>query len=234
MERPLVVGYKGEIGSFILNGLLRVMPKALDILCVDINETKLETMDRIQQSDVIFLCVPMLKTTEWLFKWKLGLLEKIIIEQTSLKGWMYNASFNVLDIRPMHILFKPSKTPDANDRRTALFDGFFKKEMANKISNITNSKIIWFSDTIIHDKEMAIQQALVHRTLLLLGEALEKCHSATYISRKVLELSERIKQSDLDLYKAIQDNRYLIEPLKVLVNGLQNFKIEKFINRNDK
>jgi len=31
MKRPLVVGYKGEIGSFILNGLLRIMPKALDI-----------------------------------------------------------------------------------------------------------------------------------------------------------------------------------------------------------
>ena len=29
MENPLVVGYKGQIGSFILNGLLRMMPKAL-------------------------------------------------------------------------------------------------------------------------------------------------------------------------------------------------------------
>ena len=29
---PLVVGYKGEIGSFILQGLLRHMPKALDTI----------------------------------------------------------------------------------------------------------------------------------------------------------------------------------------------------------
>ena len=38
-KSPLVVGYKGEIGSFILQGLLRTMPKALDILCYDILDT---------------------------------------------------------------------------------------------------------------------------------------------------------------------------------------------------
>ena len=47
MNNPLVCGYKGEIGSFILSGLLKVMPKALDIWCVDVNETESEVIDRI-------------------------------------------------------------------------------------------------------------------------------------------------------------------------------------------
>jgi hypothetical protein len=67
MKQPLVIGYKGEVGSFVLGGLLRIMPKALDIWCVDVNETKREVEQRIKISDVIFLCVPLQMTLEWLY-----------------------------------------------------------------------------------------------------------------------------------------------------------------------
>jgi prephenate dehydrogenase len=84
MKQPLVIGYKGEIGSFILGGLLRLMPKALDIWCTDINETDEEVANRIKVSDVIFLCVPLQLTMSWILKHKLLLKDKILIEQCSL------------------------------------------------------------------------------------------------------------------------------------------------------
>ena len=117
MKQPLVVGYKGEIGSFILNGLLRIMPKALDIWCVDINETYEETIQRIQIADVIFLCVPLQDTEAWLLKHKEQLSGKKIIEQCSLKEWIYeNQKLRDLNIMSMHILFRPSQTPNLEDR----------------------------------------------------------------------------------------------------------------------
>ena len=67
MKQPLVIGYKGEIGLFILMGLIKIMAKALDIWCVDINETKEEVEQRIKIADTIFLCVPLETTLEWLY-----------------------------------------------------------------------------------------------------------------------------------------------------------------------
>ena len=61
-KNPLVVGYKGEIGSFILQGLLKTMPKAKDIWCFDINETEKDKIARIKKADYIFLCVPLQDT----------------------------------------------------------------------------------------------------------------------------------------------------------------------------
>ena len=55
-KSPLVVGYKGEVGSFLLNGLLKIMPKALNVWCFDICETPIEKEHRIKISDCIFLC----------------------------------------------------------------------------------------------------------------------------------------------------------------------------------
>jgi prephenate dehydrogenase len=128
MKQPMVVGYKGEIGSFILNGLLRVMPKALDIWCVDINESDEEVESRIKVADTIFLCVPLQKTVDWLLKFKTLLKDKIIIEQCSLKEWIYNnKSLQGLNIKSMHILFRPSQTPDLLDRVVGLFTGQFDR-----------------------------------------------------------------------------------------------------------
>jgi prephenate dehydrogenase len=108
-RQVLIVGYKGEIGSFILNGLLRVMPKALDIWCVDVNETEGETVERIKIADVIFLCVPIDVTLEWLVTYKMLLSKKMLLEQCSLKELVYKSKdIEDLDIRSMYILFRPS------------------------------------------------------------------------------------------------------------------------------
>jgi prephenate dehydrogenase len=147
MNQIMVVGYKGEIGSFILNGLLRVMPKALNIWCVDINETEEETIERIRISDTIFLCIPMEKTIDWLMAHKELLKGKVVVEQCSLKEWVYNEEMlKELDIRSMHVLFRPSQTPDKKDRKVALFNGQFDLEMAKKIGEITGSEIVWFEN----------------------------------------------------------------------------------------
>ena len=231
INKPLVVGYKGEIGSFILNGLLKVMPKALDIWCVDVNENQSEVINRIQMSDTIFLCVPILKTTEWLLNFKVLLQDKIIIEQTSLKGWTVNNKLDGLDIRSMHILFRPSQTPNTHDRKVALINSQFDSNASEKISKITCSDIVWFENIEEHDKEMAIQQALVHRTLLVLGNALKNCHGSTYISQKVIELCNRIKNGDLALYKAIQENEHLDKHLDKFINRFKEFDIEDYFEK---
>ena len=231
MKQPLVVGYKGEIGSFILNGLLRVMPKALDIWCVDVNETEDEVKERIERSDVIFLCVPMNVTLDWIVTYKKLLRKKMLLEQCSLKEEICNSHIvNGLDIRSMHILFRPSGTPNKADRRLALFDGQFNEEMTEKLLEITDSYLVTYKDAEEHDREMAIQQALVHRALLLLGDSLEKCKGSTYVSKKVVELANRVKNGDKDLYQAIQDNKYLGEGLDDFLKGFDSFELERYFD----
>jgi prephenate dehydrogenase len=230
LKKPLVVGYKGEIGSFILNGLLRVMPKALDIWCVDVNETGEEIGERIEKSDMIFLCIPMGITVDWLLEHKEELRGKVIVEQCSLKENICNDErLKGLDVRSMHILFRPSQTPDKADRRLALVEHQFSREMEKKLLEITDSHLVVYESIEEHDKEMAIQQALVHRGLLLMGEALRGCKGSTFVSKRVIELSDRIAQGDVELYKQIQDNRHLPEHLEKLEKGLRNFEIEKFM-----
>jgi len=234
MNKFYVSGYRGEIGSFILSGLLRIMPKALDIFCSDINENEEEVRERIEISDVIFLCVPMDITIDWILKYKELLKDKIIIEQCSSKEWVYNDDRTKdLDIRSMHILFRPSQTPDLKDRKVGIFEGQFDGEMVKNIAEITQAEIVWYKDAVDHDKEMAIQQALVHRTLLLLGNALKDCNGSTYISKKVLELTKRIKNGDLGLYKLIQENKYLPEHLENLRKRFDEFEIERYWKSNN-
>lgn len=230
MNNPMVVGYRGEIGSFILNGLLRVMPKALDIWCVDINETKDEVKERIEKSDVIFLCVPLNVTVKWILEHKETLKGKTIIEQCSLKENICNDErLKGMDIRSMHILFRPSQTPSKEDRRLGLFERQFSKEMVGKLLEIADSYLVTYKDIEEHDKEMAIQQALVHRTLLLLGKQLKGCKGSTYVSKKVVELAERVRKGNLELYKGIQGNKYLGEHLEVFKEGLEDFEIENYM-----
>jgi prephenate dehydrogenase len=237
MNQPLVVGYKGEIGSFILGGLLRIMPKALDIWCVDINETDEEVTNRIKKADVIFLCVPLQETMNWLLKHKVLLKKKIIIEQCSLKEWLCESeSVKDLDIRSMHILFRPSQTPNLDDRKVALFENQYNDVPTIiapvDIKKITQAEIVWYKDAKEHDKKMAIQQALLHRTLLILGKLLKECEGSTFISKKVLELEERIKKGNLELYKIIQSNKYLPAWLDRITKEFEYFDIEKYWARS--
>jgi prephenate dehydrogenase len=225
---PMIVGYKGEIGSFLLNGLLKVMPKALDIVCVDINETEDEVKERIAKSDVIFLCVPLDLTIDWIVAHKDMLKGKMVIEQCSLKEWSLNDErFEGLDIRSMHILFRPSQTPNLEDRRVGLIKCQFDPWESKFMSEITQSSIVWYNDIEEHNKEMAIQQALVHRTLLLLAAQLKGCKGSTFMGQKVIELSDRIKQGDLGLYSSIQNNKHLDRHLKRLEKDLEEFDISQ-------
>jgi prephenate dehydrogenase len=226
MNQPLVVGYKGEIGSFILNGLLRVMPKALDIWCIDINETKEEVEHRIKMSDVIFLCVPMQMTVDWLVEHKDLLKNKMVIEQCSLKEWIYeDERLQGLDLVSMHILFRPSQTPNLEDRKVGFVKGQFDDGFAKYIADTIQSQVVWYNDLKEHDMEMAIQQALTHRVLLILGQKLKACNGSTYIGKKVIELADRIRKGDLKLYRSIQCNKYLKEHLEEMENGLVNFDL---------
>lgn len=230
MKNPLVVGYKGEIGSFILNGLLRIMPKALDIWCCDINETEDEVAKRIQVSDVIFLCVPMDVTIPWLLYHEKLLKDKVIIEQCSLKEQIYkDKRLEGLNICAMHILFRPSQTPDIEDRKVAFFRKQLNLRTARIISEMIQSKVVLYDNAEEHDKEMAIQQALLHRTLLVMGKMLKECKGSTYIGKKVMELETRIRKGNKDLYKLIQANRHLPGQLKRMKKEFDDFKIEDYM-----
>jgi len=89
--------------------------------------------------------------------------------------------------------------------------------------------LIIYKNVEEHDREMAIQQALVHRTLLLLGEVLGNCKGSTFISKKVVGLANRIKKGNLELYKSIQGNKYLSEHLDRLEKGFKEFDIERYM-----
>lgn len=249
MTNFLVVGYKGEIGLFILMGLLKNVPKALDIWCTDINETEEEIIERIRLSSIIFLCVPMDKTIDWLCKYKDVLKDKIIIEQCSKKTFIYNNSIvHDLDIRSMHILYKPSKTPNLDDRFVGLFKSQFFASTApdlgwgskdvlqisddesiglgDLITKITQSKLVLYKDHVHHDTEMATQQGLLHRIILLSGRFLKRGQANTYLGRKIIELEERIKSNgNPELYKQIQENEYLPKVLFEFEEEFKNFDI---------
>ena len=236
---PLVVGYKGEIGSFILQGLLRIMPKALDIWCFDINETEKEKINRIKKSSVIFLCVPIEDTLKWLNKYKAFLKGKTVIEKCSLKGFLSKqqkeanqgkAGFELLF---MHILFRPSATPNKSDRRVILIDRDRWKYGKNIIEKITEARIIWVKSIYLHDSMMAYNQALLHRVILVLGSMTRGIVGETYITQKIKELDHRIHQGlwrNPSLYKFIQKNEHLPKALKEFKKTLFNFDIKKRIN----
>jgi prephenate dehydrogenase len=217
---PLVVGYKGEIGSFILQGLLKIVPKALNIWCFDINETEKEKIDRIKKSNIIFLCVPLQDTVNWLVKYQKHLKGKIVIEQTSLKSWIDNKP-KLFTLLSMHILFRPSVTPNKEDRNIAIINNIVWCELLEYIKEITNcNKVTIFNSWEDHDRCMAYSQALTHRVLLALGDCLNGVPE-TYVSKKVMELVKRIESGDKILYDIIQKNEFLPKRLDQFQHNLK-------------
>lgn len=224
-ENPLVIGYKGEIGSFLLQELLKKMPKANNIWCTDVNNTEKEIVDRIKKSDVIFLCVPINKTVDWFHKYKRFLKNKLVIEQTSLKTHIFTPSekWFGLKIVHMHLLFKPSGTPNIEDRRCVLVEGpNLTKELIYFIGHITGAKIIHHSSIADHDRQMAIQQALLHRTLITLEKFLNRNEGNTFIAGKVKELVARIRTIHPTLFSTIQSNVFLPAVLDEFKKELDN------------
>jgi prephenate dehydrogenase len=237
MKSPLVVGYKGEIGSFILQSLLKILPKANNIYCTDINDSEKEVLCRIKKCDVIFLCVSIHQTHIWMNKYFKHLSDKIIIEQTSLKTYLFNQLSsevrNKLKIISMHILFKPSQTFNHQDKRLALIKScYLDKELTKLIKCIVDPVETFYYENILeHDKDMAIQQALLHRTLLALNSMLQNTKGTTFISGKITELANRIKMMDDNLFNIIQSNEYLKSKLKILNNELNTVTYRK--NKTD-
>lgn len=232
MDNVLVVGYKGEIGSFILNGLLRELPKATNIYCVDVNDTLDEVAERIRRSETIFLCVPLDKTVAWIDMYAHRLKGKIIIEQCSLKEDVLEAvSKYDLDIRSMHILFRPSKTHNKEDRSVSIvgwdYEAWEPNCLTPLIKDITDSTLIFHDSAEEHDREMAINQALLHRTIMILRRLGNECQGQTFLSKRIREMDDRIRDGDLDLYRGIQGNRHLPEQLDRIKDMFADFDIDK-------
>jgi len=172
MKSPLVVGYKGEIGSFILGCLIKNMDKAVDISCFDINETEDERLERINKSNFIFLCVPIQETVSWLLKYKDNLKGKIVVEQCSLKEFVLNDKrLKSLNILSMYFLFRPSITHERSDRRVVMLNSQGHGDMGMMmwkgitragIETLFDSDVVCVEDAREHDKIMAANQALLH------------------------------------------------------------------------
>jgi prephenate dehydrogenase len=213
-KNPLVIGYKGEVGSFFLHGLLRVMPKARYIWCYDINETEQEKIQRINTADCIFLCLPIHLTKKWFVHYRKYITGKTVIEQTSIKNWALSKT--MVDIGKecriihMHLLFRPSATEPSERRCAFVKSQWVTKRLVNTIRNVTRSGILFYSSIEEHDYDMAGQQALVHRTILALSDVIGKSPK-TFISKKVNEIAHRIRQTNKTLFRKIQANPYKSE-----------------------
>lgn len=242
MKNPLVVGYRGEIGSYILAGLIKYMPSATNILCYDTVEPMDEVRAKISKADVIFLCVPLEHTLNFFRFYQLDIRGKTVVEQTSLKSTLFESPtsenarqfLHGVNILSMHILFRPSSTPNFKDRKIALIDPVRwtqadYKEIEKFVKSLA-AGIEVYSDYKIHDYDMAYQQALVHRVILCLNEALisSKCDQRTYLGERIRELSQRILSGDKNLYSMIQENPALPSALKVFKENLTKFKLEDY------
>lgn len=232
ISAPLVVGYKGEIGRFILAGLLEDQPKANDIFCVDVSNSDEDVRERIQKSDFVFLCVPLQHTLVWLEHFYDDLTDKVIVEQCSVKSFLYEEDrFKHLRLLSMHLLFRPSATPE-RDRRCLVFSERLDGGLVEKFSEEMARALRTSFSTIPsgtepaherHDRMMARHQSLAHRVLLVLASQLGDVEAQTFIGQRVCELAERIKAGDPTLYRLIQENRFVGEALSGFDDELGSF-----------
>ncbi len=228
---PLVVGYKGEIGRFILAGLLKHLPKANDIHCVDVNNSEEDVAKRLELADSIFLCVPIQTTLAWLRAHGARLTGKIVVEQTSVKGFLYeDPDLRDVQFLSMHLLFRPSATPQ-EDRRGLVFSDRLPAAdvaaFAREIEAVLETPFALLESTgepayVRHDRLMARQQALVHRVLLALSEFVSEASATTYVGQRVVELAGRIQSGDPELYRMIQANPFVEEELATFLKGLDS------------
>jgi prephenate dehydrogenase len=215
---PMVVGYKGEIGRFILAGFLEHLPKANDIFCTDVNNSDEDVIERLNRADYLFLCVPLQVTRDWLVRFLPHLGGKVVVEQTSVKSFLYDdPALEGISFVSMHLLFRPSATP-VQDRSGLLFSGRLTAaelgRFAQAIEKILGTPMTLIEDGVEpahvqHDRWMARQQALVHRVILALADSLSEEAMRTFVGRRVCELADRIRDGDPILYRMIQENSHL-------------------------
>lgn len=230
----LVVGYKGEIGSHILNGLIKFLPTATKIWCYDTVESDEEQIYRINKSDVIFLCVPFEDTISWLDKHLHLLGGKKVIEQCSWKTDVFKYAEknkaklkeSKVEILYMHVLYKPSITPP-QDREVLILshcsfidwigvfnfsgmkiDDFVRVGLEAKCSKMLDDKSVLIAN---HDRMMAYQQNKLYK---MIEEYIEKYEAhfgndfTTRNFKKVRELYDRIQTMNPGLRKAIEENPF--------------------------
>ena len=224
---PCIVGYKGEIGSFLLQGLLRIMPKASSIWCYDIGATKQEQLSRLRKADVVFLCVPIQHTRRWIvdhqsvFRGNKRLIEQASVKEPILKGLMRPG----MRILSMHLLFRPSATPNPEDRRVAFIESPQWRGADSVIARMTESQPIYYATLQEHDREMAIIQALTHCVVKALDQIHSTGRGTSYMSLQIKRLADRMAAGDPELYQWIQRNPYAAEAIKLFQNTLENTPI---------
>jgi prephenate dehydrogenase len=208
--------------------------------CVDVNSSNEEVSIRIAVSDVIFLCIPIDKTKDWILDKAQRLRGKTLIEQTSVKSWLKDKQIREacknykIKILSMHILFRPSSTPNKNDRHISLIWPPSESHWnACGAYRFISSEINWkcgcgFETIEEHDRVMARQQALVHRVLLVLS-CQAHWYPGTYIGKRLTEISQRICSGDPVLYDIIQKNPYLESELKKFDANMKKFKIGDYM-----
>jgi prephenate dehydrogenase len=219
IRAPLVVGYKGEIGRFLLAGLLEDQPKANDIYCVDVNNSEEDVRERIAKSDFIFLCVPLQHTASWLTTYGDCLGEVVIVEQCSVKSFLYDSmDFATLKLLSMHLLFRPSATPVSDAGVVSDFADYVGRAFKTSVVELRGGGE---PAHVVHDRLMARHQALVHRVVLALASRLDAVEARTFVGQRVSELADRIKAGDPVLYKMIQENPMAAGELEEFIETLQ-------------
>ncbi len=229
IRAPLVVGYKGEIGRFLLAGLLEDQPKANDIYCVDVNNSEEDVRERIEKSDFIFLCVPLQYTASWLGTYGDCLGNAVVVEQCSVKSFLYDLpEFASVKLLSMHLLFRPSATP-VSDRRCLVFGERLEpgvvSDFADYVGRAFKTSVVELNGEgepahVVHDRLMARHQALVHRVVLALASRLDAVEARTFVGQRICELADRVKAGDPILYKMIQENPLAAAELEEFVESL--------------
>jgi len=233
----MVVGYKGEIGRFILAGLLEHLPKANDIHCTDVSNSDAEVIERLERAHYVFLCVPLQETEAWLRRFRSHLSGKTVVEQCSVKAFLYeNPEFDDVDLLSMHLLFRPSGTP-VGERRGIVFS---MRHSAEEVARFRDEISITLATPmsllesgaeaayLVHDRIMARQQALIHRVLLVLSGSLGDPALRTFVGERVCDLAERVRSGDPSLYRLIQQNRFLPDEIAEFEARLRSFTIDDF------
>ena len=132
----------------------------------------------------------------------------------------------------MHLLFRPSATP-VEDRTGLAFssriDGPILQAFCREIEEALKTPMSLIEPDgepshVVHDRIMARQQALVHRTILTLADSLEDVRMRTFVGKRICELADRIRAGDPVLYRMIQENPHLPMVLEEFEARLRRFE----------
>ena len=227
MKKYCVAGYKGIIGSYILNGLIKYLPTASDILCFDVYDKPEVALAKIDEADVVFNCVSFNNTIDFLNLYNINLRGKILIDQTSWKTDVYEWSKMNPEVMVyfMHILYNPDNTV-MEDRQILTFEHPMGESWNNIFDHCDFSRPFerfithgLLAERVViddhydkaiadHDKMMAIQQPEFYDYL---DELVKKCGTSAYGTqnyRELLKMRDRVRSMNPDLMEGLRSNPY--------------------------